>query len=170
MGSSCSVVSMRSRALPASSATPHSSSPTSSSNDKSLMPTRLNANNQTVLACSRVVLDVLTFCAPLPQGPGQHSGGRGHRGGQVCWGGAADAERPDRVLQTARFGAGARGEAVSSPFSHQTSGPLQRGGESDHLASAASDQVTLRWSWPWCEHNVLTTAASKTSTLFWKAI
>lgn len=71
----------------------------------------------------------LTISAVPRQGPGQHRRGRVHGGGRVCGGGAADAQRPDRVLQTARLGAGARGEAVSFAIHHQTAGPVQRGGE-----------------------------------------
>lgn len=133
-GSSCSAVSTKSPAPLASSATPHSSSPTSSSNDEShSMMTR----EQTASARFRAFFSSV-ITAPR-QGLGQHRRGRVHGGGRVYGGGAADAERPDRVLQAARLGAGARGEAVSSAIHHQTAGPVQGGGE-----SATSGQLAVR--------------------------
>lgn len=60
---------------------------------------------------------------------GQNHGGWVHGRGQVHRGGAADAQRSDRVLQTARLWAGTRGETSSPPLSHQAARSLQRGGE-----------------------------------------
>lgn len=78
-------------------------------------------------------LVLLGLPCPSLQGFGQHSWGGVHSSGWVCWRGAPDTKRPDWILQAARLRVGARGETVSPAFTHQTSGPLQRGGKSFKL-------------------------------------